>query len=137
MRNSYWNYIENMIFDLDINEPDQQKFNKQPKNVYSYIKGQKKENTRIAPLRSEGVLHTDPTEKANILNRQFQSAFSSEANTEIPDKGPSTHPIMKNISISNKGILKLINNINHKKAVGPDNIAGNILQENADISSDI
>jgi hypothetical protein len=34
MRNSYWNYIENMIFDLDINEPDQQKFNKQPKNVY-------------------------------------------------------------------------------------------------------
>jgi hypothetical protein len=53
-----------MIFDLDINEPDQYKFNKQPKNVYSYIKGQKKENTSIAPLRSEGVLHTDPTEKA-------------------------------------------------------------------------
>ena len=102
MCNSYWNYIENMIFDLDINEPDQNKFNKQPKNVYSYIKGQKKENTRIAPLRSEGVLHTDPTEKANILNRQFQSAFSSEANTEIPDKGTSTPPIMKNISISKK-----------------------------------
>jgi hypothetical protein len=40
-----------------------------------------KENTSIAPLRSEGVLHADPTEKANILNRQFQSAFSSEANT--------------------------------------------------------
>jgi hypothetical protein len=90
----YWNYIENMIFYLDINEPDQQKFNKQPKNVYFYIKSQKRENTSIAPLRSEGVLHADPTEKANILNRQFQSAFSSEANTEIPDKGPSTHPIM-------------------------------------------
>jgi hypothetical protein len=115
MRNSYWKYIENMIFDLDINEPDQQKFNKQPKNVFSYIKSQKKENTNIAPLRSEGVLHADPTEKANILNRQFQSAFSSEANTEIPDKCPSTHPIMKNISISKKGILKLINNINPKK----------------------
>jgi hypothetical protein len=27
MRNSYWNYVENMIFDLDIDEPDQQKFN--------------------------------------------------------------------------------------------------------------
>jgi hypothetical protein len=65
MRNSYWKYIENMIFDLDINEPDQQKFNKQPKNVFSYITSQKKENTNIAPLRSEGVLHADPTEKAN------------------------------------------------------------------------
>jgi hypothetical protein len=42
MRNSYWNYIENMIFDLEINEPDQQKFYKQPKNVYSYIKSHKK-----------------------------------------------------------------------------------------------
>jgi hypothetical protein len=39
MCNSCWNYIENMIFDLDINEPDQNRFNKQPKNVYSYIKG--------------------------------------------------------------------------------------------------
>jgi hypothetical protein len=75
MCNSYWNYIENMIFDLDINEPEQYKFNKQPKNVYSYIKGQKKENTSIAPLRSEGVLHTDPTEKPNIFNRQFPLLF--------------------------------------------------------------
>jgi hypothetical protein len=107
MHNAYWNYIENMIFDLDINEPDQQKFNKQPKKVYSHIKSQKKENTSIAPLRSEGVIHADPTEKANILNRQFQSAFSSEANTEIPDKGPSTHPIMNNISISKKGVLNI------------------------------
>jgi hypothetical protein len=40
---------------------------------------------------------------------------------------------MKNISISKKGILNLINNINPKKAVGPDNIAGKILKENADI----
>ena len=79
------------------------------------------------------ALHADPT----ILNRQFQSAFSSEWNTEIPDKGSSTHPIMKNISISKKGILNLINNINLKKAVGPDNIAGKILKENADICSDI
>jgi hypothetical protein len=37
---------------------------------------------------------------------------------QIQQKKP-THPIMKNISISKKGILKLINNINPKKAVGP------------------
>jgi hypothetical protein len=55
---------------------------------------------------------------------------------QIQQKKP-THPIMKNISISKKGILKLINNINPKKAVGPDNIAGKILKENADICSAI
>jgi hypothetical protein len=44
---------------------------------------------------------------------------------------------MKNISISKKGILNLINNINPKNTVDPDNIAGKILKENADICSDI
>ena len=58
-----------MIFDLDINEPDQQKLDKQPKNLYSYIKIQKKENTSIAPVRSEGVLHAEPILKANIINK--------------------------------------------------------------------
>ena len=67
MHNAYWNYIENMIFDLDINKPDQQKFNKQPKKLYSYIESQKKENTSIVPLRCEGILHADPTEKNQYL----------------------------------------------------------------------
>jgi hypothetical protein len=32
MRNSYWRYIENMIFDIEINEPDQPSFKNTPKN---------------------------------------------------------------------------------------------------------
>ena len=90
MRNSYWNYIEIMIFDLDINEPDQQMFNKQPKNVYSYIKSQKKENTSIAPPRSEGVLHADPTEKANTSNHEkhldFQKRHTETHQQHQPQK---------------------------------------------------
>jgi hypothetical protein len=46
-----------------------------PKKLHSYIKSQKNENTGIAPLRSEGTLHSNPSEKANILNKQLQSAF--------------------------------------------------------------
>jgi hypothetical protein len=70
------------------------------KKLYSYIKSQKNENTGIAPLRSEGTLHSHPSEKANILSKQFQSAFTSEANTNISDKGPSTHPTMEPIKMS-------------------------------------
>jgi hypothetical protein len=47
--------IENMIFDIEINEPDQPSFKNTPKKLYSYIKSQKNENTGIAPLRSEGT----------------------------------------------------------------------------------
>ena len=135
MRNSYWNYIENMIFDI---EPDANNFtNKQPKKLYTYIKSQKTENTSIAPLRSEGTLHTNPIEKANILNKQFQSAFTSEANTNIPDKGTSDYPVMEPININREGVYKLIKNINPNKATGPDNISGKLLKQNIDICTDI
>ena len=126
-----------MIFDIEINEPDQPSFKNTPKKLYSYIKSQKNENTGIAPIRSEGTLHSHPSEKANILNKQFQSAFTSEANTNIPDKGPSTHPTMEPIKISRDGVYKLIKNINPSKATGPDTIAGRVLKENIDICTDI
>jgi archaellum component FlaG (FlaF/FlaG flagellin family) len=34
-----------MIFDIEINEPDQPSFKNTPKNLYFYIKSQKYENT--------------------------------------------------------------------------------------------
>ena len=33
MRKCYWQYIENMIFDIEVTEPDQQRFNKEPKEI--------------------------------------------------------------------------------------------------------
>ena len=137
MRTSYWRYIENMIFDIEVREPDQPFKKKQPKNLFTYIKSQKNENTGSASLRSEGTLHTNPTEKANILNKQFQSAFTSEANTNIPDKGSSTYPKMEPITINRDGIYKLLNNINPNKATGPDNISGTLLKQNINICTDI
>jgi hypothetical protein len=56
----------------------------------------------------EGTLHSNPSEKANILSKQFQSAFTSEANTNIPDKGPSTHPTMEPIKISRDGVYHVM-----------------------------
>lgn len=50
MRNVYWTYIENIICVTDIKEPDKTNL----KNA------QKNENTGVAPLRSEGILYTEP-----------------------------------------------------------------------------
>ena len=36
-----------------------------------------------------GILKTDTLDKANICNRQFESAFTRESDTEIPSKGTS------------------------------------------------
>ena len=114
-----------------------QSFKNTPKKLYSYIKSLKNENTGIAPLRSEGTIHSNPSEKAKLLNKQFQSAFTSEANTNIPVKGPTTHPTMEPITISRDCVYKLIKNINPSNATGPDTIGGRVLKENIDICTDI
>ena len=101
------------------------------------MKSQKNENTGIAPLKSEGALHSEPTKKANILNTQFQPVFTSESNINIPHKGPSPYPVMSNITITVQGIKKLLQGINPNKAIGPDNISGKILKEKSDICAEI
>ncbi|KAK3087267.1 hypothetical protein FSP39_003845 [Pinctada imbricata] len=51
MRKAYWTYIENMIFDLPVNEPDSPIIKKTPKKLYSYIKSAKNDNTfLVKPL---------------------------------------------------------------------------------------
>lgn len=77
-RKAYWNYNENMIFDIPVPEQDSPKINKHSisKNLFSYIKTQKTETSIIPPLRENGLLKSDPKTKSNILNNQFQKAFT-------------------------------------------------------------
>jgi hypothetical protein len=63
----------------------------------------KSDNTGIAALRKDGELTDNTTEKANIINSQFQKAFSGETTSEpIPVKGKSNYLKMKNITQSPK-----------------------------------
>ena len=52
----------------------------------------KSDNTGIAALRNNGKLTDNTTEKANIINSQFQKAFPEETTSEpIPVKGKSNY----------------------------------------------
>ena len=129
-RKAYWNYIETIICDLPIKEPDQPHNNQaRPKKLFQFIKSIRSDKSCISALKKDGNLITDTTEKANILNDQFQSVFTSEPNDTIPDKGPSEHPNIPHLTISTPGITKLLKNINPHKATGPDSINGRVLEE--------
>ena len=91
------------------------------------MKSIRKDNSGISPLEKEGILYTDTVEKTNILNQQFQSVFTHDPPHDIPDKGPSPHPIMEQIHINDKGVLNLLNNLNPHKACGPDNINSRVI----------
>ena len=100
-----------------------------PKKFWSVIKSKRSETTGVSPLRKEGILHSDPVNKAYILNYQFVSVFTQEDMRNIPDKGDSPYPDLPEITIYPDGVRKLLHNINPHKATGPDNIPGQLLKE--------
>ena len=152
-RKSYWNYIDSVIsYDPNHTPSEMRSVNKK---CWSFISSRKKDSMTIPPLKSLGSIFTKTVDKANILNRQFQSAFSSacplslkhlchvalsklttnnhiplsfESNDFLQLKPNYPHP-MAEIDITVSGIDKLLRDINPYKASGPDQIRPRILKE--------
>ncbi|VDH93683.1 Hypothetical predicted protein [Mytilus galloprovincialis] len=73
LRRAYWKYIENIVTPKKENTQYSNM-----KQLCTYIKHKRTESSGVAPLRSEGLLQSHPVEQSNILNKQFQSAFSTK-----------------------------------------------------------
>ena len=116
-KTSYNKYINNMISEDSNN-----------KKLYSYIKSKKSDGTGISPLRDGGTLHSSPKEKAEILNNQFSSVFTNEDSSNIPDLGESPYTTAPDITVTEKGVRKLLDGLNPNKASGPDQISSRFLK---------
>ena len=89
----------------------------------------KKDAYGITSLRENGILKTDSKEKANICNRQFQSAFTREDDSDSPSKGASPFSSMGDITVDPKGVTKLLDGLNVHKASGPDGLNARVLKQ--------
>ena len=79
---------------------------KNPKRFWSYVKSRKQDSSQIVTLKSKDgymYLHSDTASKASILNQQFQSVYTREDLSTLPD-----HPPMNNIVVHERGVLKLL-----------------------------
>jgi len=103
---------------------------KNTKPFWNYVKALRRDNVGTAPLLDEGTLRSDPTERAEILGRQFESVFVDDTDLGgIPTPpGPPT-PSISNLIITESGILKLLQQLDTTKASGPDNIPNKLLKE--------
>lgn len=102
-----------------------------PKKFWSFIKNKKCDNNGVAPLLSNGVTHIDNRVKANILNKQFSSVFSTP--DAIPFVlEPSKFPSVGSIDIDVNGVSKLLHKLKPGKASGSDDIQSRFLKETAD-----
>ena len=102
LRQAYWSYIESIITAV--------------------------ERVGVATLKVDGKSVSNPRDKANELNKQFESVFTREGplnNDLLPDQSP--HPTMSDIDITEPGVRKMLEKLNVHKAQGPDEIGPQIL----------
>jgi hypothetical protein len=103
------------------------------KRFWTFIKHKRSDGNEIPPLQNGGLLHSDPVEKANILNNQFQSAFSEKSEFTKTDfqkrcnMTNTSYPTIQDLNITENGIAKLLSNLNPYKAAGPDSITSRVL----------
>jgi len=135
LRKQFWNFTEELITVPD-DAPDQPQTTKK---FWSYVKQKRTEHSGVAPLKVNGKLVTDDREKAEVLNGQFQSAFSAReplTEEEFAERCPM--PPLDDITpcadivITQAGVLKLLKALDPSKASGPDNISPRVLKEVAE-----
>ena len=80
------------------------------KRFWRFIKFNKTDNTGIAALKTEGSTVSDPVEKAEALNKQFQGAFTRETNIPpniLPDTSPYVDMLVP-FQVSGYGYPKIL-----------------------------
>lgn len=130
-RREFWGYMDGVFAKPE--EPGNQGM----KRFWSFIKRKKGGNTSsVAPLRDGDQVISTARGKAEILNRQFVSAFSRRNPISLKDcakDAANTYekdvPSMPDIDISTRGVEKLLSNLNPGKAGGPDSLKPRVLKE--------
>ena len=126
-RQEYWKHIEGILDDS--NEDNGETRPTKNKKFWKYVKALKKDTCGVAPLKDNGKTYSDPLDKANILNRQYESVFTQENTRNIPSMTGKPFPSMPEISIENAGVCKLLRQLNPQKASGPDLLSARILKD--------
>ena len=128
IRSARWSFLKNKL--SESLEP------KNSKPLWRYIKSKRQDGNGVSPLKENGQLHSDSRRKAEILNNQFCSVFTSEDTTNIPKLPGPPNTEMPKFQITVQGVTKLLEGLNGRKAPGPDELPNLILKNAAnEISS--
>ena len=113
IRKAYWVHIEGIIASSEYND----NVMCANKNFWQFIKYRRQDFHGIAPLKFNGLIIDAPKAKASILNKQFQSIFSSRSPLALKllctlqlrfvTAYCENNPTMENFDITNEGVHKL------------------------------
>eukprot|EP00057_Strongylocentrotus_purpuratus_P016740 XP_011671214.1 PREDICTED: uncharacterized protein LOC105441623 [Strongylocentrotus purpuratus] len=77
LRKAYWNYVESIFTSVEDDDEGPEKYNCM-KRFWQFIKHNRTDSDGFAGLKSDGLLISEPAEKADALNRQFKKVFTQE-----------------------------------------------------------
>jgi len=101
------------------------------KRLGALVKSLSCDQLGVFPLKDGDTLYSDPKMKADILNRQFVSVFTSERNSPLSTMSNRTTQSVESIYVSHNGVAKLLRNLKPHKVTGPDGIPTRPLKETA------
>ena len=99
------------------------------KPFWKFVKSRKQDNVGVSPLLDNGTLFHKSQDKAEILNKQFCSVFTTEDPSNIPHLHGPNYPSISGLTVNEKGVKKLLRDLKVHKASGPDEISCRLLQE--------
>ncbi len=82
----YNNYLEKLFDPAD---------SRNKMNLFSFIKSKGRDQIGTPPLQYNNRLMTSAEDRAEALSYQYESVFTEEDTTNIPDKGHSSYPAME------------------------------------------
>ena len=95
-----------------------------------YISFSLSSNSSIPTLEKDGLIFTDETDKANVLNDFFlDQTILDDQHAPIPNIEPYTDNTMSSLVITPLELESIMKCLPLGKAVGPDGINNRILQE--------
>lgn len=86
------------------------------KRLFKYAKSLKKDGTGISPLKEKGRLFSPSKDKAGILRRQYESTFTQEDTSDIPEPLGDPYLTMNPMTVTEYWILELLRKVNPNKA---------------------
>ena len=107
LRSAYCNYVNEIVTSTE----DGTQKPSYAKTFWTYMKHCRTDHTGVSPLRQNGILHSNPTAKSEILNQQFQSDFTDDQSPQETNLYNSTLPEMPDIEITETGVLRLLQNL--------------------------
>ena len=123
IRKARWSYL-NDVLSLSLGEGNSKPF-------WQYIRAQRQDNIGISPLKENGNLVSDALGKADILSRQFSSVFTKITGGDVARLAGPNYPQIDPLTIRQKGVEKLLADLDPSKASGPDHIHCRFLKETA------